>query len=133
MAHFAQLDSDNIVQQVIVLNNSDCEDDDGNESEAVGIAFCQSLFGADTVWKQTSYNNNMRVKYAGIGDKYDEALDAFIGPQPYPSWTLSSVSKDWEPPTPDPSDENTQYGWDEDTLSWIEIDVEVYYGNDQPH
>lgn len=123
MAHFAQLDASNLVQQVIVLNNSDCEDEDGNESEAVGIAFCQSLFGSDTLWKQTSYNGNFRCRYASVGDRYDTDLDAFIRPQPYPSWTLNTSTADWDPPTPDPSDENTLYAWDEVTLSWVEVEL----------
>ena len=66
MAHFAELNADSKVLRVIVVGNKDCQDDNGQESEAVGIAFCQSLFGADTTWAQTSYNGNMRGKYAGI-------------------------------------------------------------------
>lgn len=76
MAHFAQLDENNVVMQVIVVNNAELLDADGQESEAKGAAFCQSLFGG--TWKQTSYNANFRGKYAGIGDKYDSVLDEFI-------------------------------------------------------
>ena len=123
MAHFAQLDENNVVINVLVLNNEDCVDEDGNESEAVGIAFCQSIMGADTVWKQTSYNHNMRVRYGGVGYTYDPSLDAFILPKPYPSWTLNSTTADWDPPTPDPSDENSLYAWHEDTLTWVEQDI----------
>lgn len=79
MAHFAELDTDNKVVRVVVVGNPDCLDGNGQESETVGIAFCQSLFGADTTWVQTSYNGNMRGKYAGIGDTYDAASDLFIG------------------------------------------------------
>ena len=79
MAHFAELDENNIVLRVIVVDNNDCKDENGNESEAVGIAFCQNLLGG--VWKQTSYNNNFRQKYAGIGYYYNEELDAFLPPQ----------------------------------------------------
>ena len=79
MAHFAELDADSKVLRVIVVGNQDCQDSNGQESEAVGIAFCQSLFGTDTIWVQTSYNGNMRGKYAGIGDTYDAASDLFVG------------------------------------------------------
>ena len=72
MAHFAQLDENNIVTQVIVVSNEDIKDSDGNESELTGIAFCKSLIGSNTIWKQTSYNANIRKNYAGIGFTYDE-------------------------------------------------------------
>ena len=78
MAHFAQLDENNIVTQVIVVNNSELLDENGNESEAEGIAFCQSLFGGN--WKQTSYNANFRKNYAGIGFTYDPVADEFNPP-----------------------------------------------------
>jgi len=78
MAHFAQLDENNIVTQVIVVNNSELLDENGNESEAKGIAFCQSLFGGN--WKQTSYNANFRKNYAGIGFSYDPVADEFNPP-----------------------------------------------------
>jgi len=78
MAHFAQLDENNIVTQVIVVNNSELLDESGNESEAKGIAFCQSLFGGN--WKQTSYNANFRKNYAGIGYTYDPVADEFNPP-----------------------------------------------------
>jgi len=73
MAHFAQLDENNVVTQVIVVSNEDTSDVNGNEVEEIGVAFCKKLLGADTNWKQTSYNNNMRVRYAGIGYSYNEA------------------------------------------------------------
>ena len=79
MAHFAQLDENNVVLQVIVVHNNDCLNDDGNESESVGIAFCQSLFPG-TRWRQTSYNGNMRGVYAGIGYTYNPTLDVFEPP-----------------------------------------------------
>jgi hypothetical protein len=78
MAHFAQLDENNIVTQVIVVNNSELLDENGNESEAKGTAFCQSLFGGN--WKQTSYNANFRKNYAGIGFTYDPVADEFNPP-----------------------------------------------------
>lgn len=79
MAHFAQLDENNVVLQVIVVHNNDCLGDDGNESESAGIAFCQSLFPG-TRWRQTSYNGNMRGVYAGIGYTYNPTLDVFEPP-----------------------------------------------------
>ena len=70
MAHFAQLDDNNIVTQVIVIDDKDTSDNQGVESESIGVAFCQQLLGSDTNWKQTSYNGKMRGSYAGIGMTY---------------------------------------------------------------
>jgi hypothetical protein len=78
MAHFAKIEND-VVTQVIVVDNKDCGDLEFPESEAVGAAFINSI-GLPGIWKQTSYNNNFRSKYAGIGDKYDAELDAFVSP-----------------------------------------------------
>jgi hypothetical protein len=80
MAHFAQLDANNVVTEVIAVNNAVVEDLPFPESEPLGVAFCQSLYGADTVWKQTSYNNKFRGVYAGIGFLYDANDDIFIAP-----------------------------------------------------
>jgi hypothetical protein len=80
MAHFAQLDENNVVTQVIVVSNDELMDN-GMESEAKGIAFCQSLFGADTRWVQTSYNDKLRGVYAGIGYTYDADKDVFVAPE----------------------------------------------------
>jgi len=80
MAHFAQLDANNIVTEVIVVNNAVIDDLSFPESEPIGVEFCQSLYGADTVWKQTSYNGNFRGVYAGIGYSYDPILDVFVPP-----------------------------------------------------
>ena len=118
MAHFARLDKNNIVTNVVVINNSDCLDNDGIESEATGIAFCQKLFDSSERWLQTSYNGNFRKRFAGIGYKYDEQNDVFISTPPFPSWELNS-DLDWEAPVPKPAYEWVQ--WDEDTLSWIDI------------
>lgn len=82
MAHFARLNETNIVTSVLVINNDCCLDSDGNESEAVGIAFCQSLYGTDSTWVQTSYSGRIRGKYAGVGDTYNAELDEFIAPPP---------------------------------------------------
>ena len=120
MAHFAELDADNIVLRVIVVSNADLIDDNGDEQEALGIAVCQSVCGADTTWVQTSYNNNFRKKYAGIGDKFDALADVFYNPvAPYPSWTLDD-NFDWQPPIPAPTD-GKRYTWNEDAQSWDEV------------
>jgi hypothetical protein len=119
MAHFAQLDDNNHVTQVIVVNNSDTLDSNGQESEAVGIAFCQNLLGADTNWRQTSYNASFRKNYACIGYIYDEVRDAFIPPQPYPSWVLDETTCQWQAPVTVPAD-GGPYLWDESSLSWIQ-------------
>jgi len=89
MAHFAELNKNNKVLRVVVIANDKCLKD-GRESEAVGIAFCERLFKGG-IWKQTSYNFNIRYNYAGVGDIYDAELDAFIKPQPYPSWALDET------------------------------------------
>ena len=122
MAHFAELDNNNKVVRVVVVGNKDCLDHNSNESEAVGIAFCRQLFGANTDWKQTSYNGNIRKHYAGIGYKYDTALDAFIPPQPYPSWTLDADCN-WQAPVPLPAD-GEMYSWDEAAGNWVAIPKE---------
>lgn len=119
MAHFAQLDENNIVLQVIVVNNNELLDENGAESEDKGIAFCQMLFPG-TNWKQTSYNGNMRKNYAGIGYSYDAGRDAFISPQPYPSWVLDEATCRWNAPIPYPTDGKSYY-WDEATTSWVEV------------
>ena len=121
MAHFAQLNDDNRVTQVIVVHNNDCKDADGNESEAVGIAFCKSLFGDSTRWKQTSYNATTRKNYAGIDYLYDPVRDAYIPPKPFASWLLNETTCRWEPPVPHPND-GENYRWDEDTVSWVLVE-----------
>ncbi len=118
MAHFAQLDENNVVLQVIVVHNNELLDN-GVESEAKGIAFCESLFPG-TNWAQTSYNANIRKNYAGIGFTYDAQRDAFIPPQPYPSWVLNETTCQWEAPVPYPQD-GKRYVWDEATVSWVEV------------
>ena len=119
MAHFAQLDENNMVTQVIVVHNNELMHE-GVEQEAKGVAFCQSLFGSQTNWKQTSYNGNMRKNYAGVGFTYDAGRDAFIAPKPYPSWVLDEATCQWNAPMPMPQD-NKIYRWDEPTVSWIEV------------
>ena len=122
MANFAKLNESGEVIDIIAIRNEDTLDSEGQESEAVGIAFLQSLFGSDTSWKQTSYNDNIRTRYAEIGGTYDSSRDAFIpeGP-PFPSWTLNTTTLDWESPLgPQPTRtaeqiaSRTYYYWDED-------------------
>lgn len=96
MAHFAQLDENNVVIQVIVVNNEVIQDLPFPESEPVGVAFCQSLYGTGTIWKQTSYNGNFRKNYAGIGYIYNSDLDAFVGPQPAPHCVLDLETCKWD-------------------------------------
>jgi hypothetical protein len=115
MAHFAKLDENNVVTQVIVVHNNELLDENGVEQEAKGVAFCQSLFGGN--WKQTSYNGNVRKNYAGVGYIYDANRDAFIAPKPYSSWILNESTCRWEAPVPYPTDEKS-YVWDEPTTSW---------------
>ena len=118
MAHFAEIGLNNTVMRVIVVNNEECKDQFGNESEIIGAKFCNNLFGG--VWLQTSYNGNMRKNYAGIGYTYDSTRDAFIPPRPYTSWLLNEETCLWNSPTPYPNDGN-QYQWDELTLTWSQI------------
>jgi hypothetical protein len=119
MAHFAALDENNVVTQVIVVANKDTADANGVEKEYIGAAFCEKLFGG--TWKQTSYNGTIRKNYAGIGYTYNANIDAFVPPQPYASWTLNNETAQWEAPVPMP--EGGTYSWDEDTGSWIEMQV----------
>jgi hypothetical protein len=115
MAHFAKLDESNIVTNVIAVHNNELLDN-GIESEAKGIEFCQSLFGGN--WIQTSYNGNIRGTYAGIGYSYNEAEDIFITSQPYPSWVRTGSF--WDAPTPMPTD-GGMYLWVEKTGNWDAI------------
>jgi len=119
MAHFAELDDNNVVLRVIVVHNNDCLDANGNESETVGAGFCSKLFGGN--WKQTSYHGNIRKNYAGVGYTYRADIDAFVPPQPYPSWTLNTNTAQWEPPVPYPTD-GKRYTWDETTQSWVAVE-----------
>lgn len=99
MAHFAKLDQNNVVLQVIVVRNEDILDDQGQESESIGVEFCQQLFGANTHWIQTSYNGNKRKNYAGVGYTYDQVRDAFISPQPQgDGWVLDEETCQWRNP-----------------------------------
>lgn len=123
MAHFAELDENNKVVNVVVVNNSDILDEDNKESEALGITFLNNFYGEDKNWKQTSYNSNFRQTYAGIGYEYNETDDVFVY-KPFDSWTYSSTTKQYEPPIVRPEG---NYAWDEtayqadNTKGWVEV------------
>lgn len=121
MAHFAELDENNVVTRVIVVGNKDTSDANGVEKEYIGKAFCERLYGGN--WVQTSYNGNIRKNYAGIGYTYNSDIDAFVPPKPYASWVLNNDTAQWEAPTPMP-DDGQMYSWDEDTTSWELIPAE---------
>ena len=119
MAHFAKIGLNNIVTDVLVVANRETMDSNGVEHESIGVEFLKSLTGHAT-WVQTSYNGTIRKNYAGIGYTYDSTRDAFIPPQPYPSWTMSEETCLWSAPTPMPTDGKI-YQWDETTLAWVEV------------
>ena len=124
MAHFAKLDENNIVTQVIVVDNKDVTDPfTGQEDEILGIAFCKKLLGGN--WVQTSYNSTIRKRYAGVGYSYNRALDAFVAPKPFESWVLNTETIDWESPVgPAPelteaeTEAGSRYEWDEENGAW---------------
>ena len=118
MAHFAELDKNNVVLRVVVIANKDTSNENGVEQEAIGIAFCKSLYGADTKWIQTSYNGNIRGQYCGTGFSYDAVADVFISQKPYASWVRDGLS--WKAPKPRPEGKWT---WNEETLSWDEEEL----------
>lgn len=119
MAHFAELNSDNIVINVVRVADGEILKSDGTESELKGKKFLNKVLGQST-WVQTSINGNIRKNYAGIGYKYDSTRDAFIAPQPYDSWTLNETTCIWEPPVAYPNDGNL-YNWNEDNQQWTYV------------
>ena len=120
MAHFAEIDSNNVVLRVVVVDNSDTAMADGTETESIGIAHCQKLFGG--TWVQTSYNATQRKNFASKGYTYDSGRNAFIPPKPYNSWVLDDSTCRWVAPVNAPSDASKEnpYTWNEDTTSWVE-------------
>jgi len=121
MAHYAELDSNNVVKQVIVVSNADTSTAQGEEKESIGIAFCERLLGG--TWVKTSYNARIRKNYAGIGYTYDAQRDAFIPPKPYNSWVLNETTCLWNAPVAYPTDVGTpeapkRYTWNEETRTW---------------
>ena len=117
MAHFAKIEN-NIVTQVIVIDNKDCGDVEFPESESIGQEFIDSI-ELTGEWKQTSYNNNFRKKFAGIGDEYHQELDAFVTPKYFNSWTLDTIECVYKSPVEKPTD--GKYIWDEEQLNWINV------------
>ena len=119
MAHFAQLDANSIVLNVVVVNDEDTLNADGVESEATGVSFLKEVFGSSTEWKQTSYNRSIRKNYASVGGSYDSTRDAFIDEKPFNSWVLDEATCIWEAPIERPVDNERPIHWDEETQSWI--------------
>lgn len=119
MAHFAKLNNENIVEEVIVVNNDVLLDDNGVEQEHIGIDFCKFLFNYQN-FKQTSYNGNFRKNFAGKGFSYDETRDAFIPPKPFDSWVLDEDTCLWNPPIKRPENTGVDdlYTWDEEIINW---------------
>ena len=113
MAYFAEIDADNIVTRVVVV-------DDEHDNEE-GSDWCEEFFGGGT-WIRTAMDGSIRANYAGVGYSYDEVNDVFVGPKPFPSWTLDTFVFQWKPPTPHPDNGcGTCVHWDEDTLAWIQV------------
>jgi len=125
MAHFVEINNEKKVIRVIVLEDKDTQDADGNEVESIGIKYLEDAFGG--TWLKTSYNTiagkhvkggiPFRMNYAGIDFIYDEKKDAFIPPQPFSSFVLNKNTCQWEPPIEYPND-GKDYTWNEDTKSW---------------
>lgn len=117
MAHFAKLDENNIVTEVLVVNNDVLLKTDGTESEYKGKVFLNELFGSAT-WIQTSFNKKFRGNFAGVGFKYDETNDVFLSPKPFDNWILNEEGLDWIPPLPIPDNQNPYY-WDQENNNWV--------------
>jgi|DEB0MinimDraft_6_1074348.scaffolds.fasta_scaffold03678_12 hypothetical protein len=129
MAHFAQLNSKNVVISVIVVDNKNLLDENNQEQESIGIQYCQNLFGSYTNWKQTSYSSNIRKNYAGIGMFYHEQYDAFLRQSPYDSWILNEETLEWEAPIPKPElteeeiQQRKEYIWNDGDQTWTLIEL----------
>jgi hypothetical protein len=111
MAHFAKLGTGNKVLTVAVVSN------DIATTEQAGVDFLQNLYSSRDVWKQTSYNGNIRKNYAGVGYTYDQTRDAFIAPKPFNSWILNEDTCRWEAPVAMPTD-GDKYTWNETNQTW---------------
>lgn len=120
MAHFAKLNENNIVTEVVVVNNDILLEVDGTESENKGKTFLNLIFGTSN-WVKTSYNGNFRKQFAGIGYTFDSDNNVFISPKPFESWTLDE-NFDWQPPVNIPSDfDGINYLWNEENQDWENI------------
>jgi|TARA_B110000902_G_scaffold265030_1_gene348131 hypothetical protein len=111
MAHFAKIGNDNIVERVEVVHNNIATD------EQAGIDFLNNLYNTNDIWKQTSYNENIRKNFAGVGYTYDQTKDAFIAPKLFASWILDEATCIWESPVDYPTD-GKRYDWNETTTTW---------------
>lgn len=119
MAHFAQLDENNNVINVVKVLDEVILDENGNENEQIGINYLKTVVPGNYKWVQTSYNNKIRFRYAPIGGFYHEALNVFFYPKPFPSWVMNEIEYSWEAPVPKPEDRNGFYlSWNEDILNW---------------
>jgi hypothetical protein len=116
MAYFAKIGLNNKVIEVLSVKNEILHDSNGVEQEANGIDFLTKLTGYP-LWKQTSYNGNIRKNYAGVGFTYDEDRDAFIPKKPFASWILNETTCLWEAPVAYP-DEGQHYTWNETIANW---------------
>tara|TARA_B100000003_G_C10936410_1_gene373491 strand:- start:3765 stop:4178 length:414 start_codon:yes stop_codon:yes gene_type:complete len=130
MAHFALLDDNNVVLNVLYVDNNDMLDGEGNESEALGIAQCRKGLGKPNArLVKTSFSGSIRHRYAGIGFTYDEERDVFLTPKEWPSWVLNTTTLCWEAPTevPELTEEQrnvgSYYAWNEETTSWDFVDM----------
>ena len=128
MAHFAKLNSENIVTTIACVVNEVLKDSNGIEQESIGIQFLKTLYNEpNAIWKQTSYNTHggihinggipFRKNYAGIGFTYDSQRDAFIPQKPFNSWILNESTCNWDAPVARP-DDNNMYKWNEEILNW---------------
>lgn len=130
MAHFAQLNENNKVINIIVVSNDKIiNPETGLEDENIGINFCKSLFGKDTNWIQTSYNSNFRGNFAGIGFSYEKEYDIFLPPKPYDSWIIDLESIGWKAPIPKPNTDEyfkKNYQWIESKQEWFSIKEYIY-------
>ena len=128
MAHYAKINDDNVVERVEVLDDFYEWSDTGELDENRAVATLKKFFGDNTTWKKTSYNNNIRGKFAGVGDVYDPSLDKFVASKPagMESWVLNTETLQWEPPTRRPpaggsrGDGDRTWEWNETTKTWDE-------------
>jgi hypothetical protein len=116
LAHFAELDADNVVLRVLVVDNNDTSDADGVEDATIGVAFLNNLYPDSGAWIQTSYNDSIRGRMASVGGTYDPDEDIFVDPKAFPSWVRNGSG--WEPPIP----YVPGYVWEEETVSWVQPD-----------
>ena len=116
MAHFAKIGLNDKVTEVIVVHNDELLDENNQESEQKGIDFLHQLYNdSSIVWKQTSYNGNMRKNFACIGSTYSSTMDKFVPPQPFISWVLNEETCIWEAPIAKP---DGNFRWNESTQEW---------------